>query len=82
MPPTSHPIKRALQMMDGWLDLPEREYRATVYLFAQRLPADEVLEAVEIAQAKLPQGGMDAFKYFCGVCHGKIRERKIQLAWN
>jgi predicted PP-loop superfamily ATPase len=68
--------------MRVWLDLPERSYKPAVYLFAQRLPAVEVLAAVEIARAKIPQGSVDGFKYFCGICHSKIRERKIQLSWN
>jgi hypothetical protein len=46
------------------------------------LTPEEVLEAVWIAQAKLPQGGIDAFKYFCGVCHNMIREQKIRQSWN
>ncbi len=68
--------------MDAWLGLPEREYKATVHLFFYKLPPDEVLEAVEIAQAKIPLGGREAFKYFCGVCHGKIKEQRIRLSWN
>lgn len=82
MPATPHPIKRALAIMDDWLGLPEHSYMATVYRFSYELPPAEVLEAVEIAQAKLPAGGREAFKYFCGVCHSKIKEERIRQSWN
>jgi hypothetical protein len=82
MATTPHPIKLALEIMDTWLGLPERDYKATVYWFAKRMPPEEVLEAVEIAQAKLPEGGRNAFKYFCGVCHRRIEEQRIRLSWN
>ncbi len=67
--------------MADWLGLPESTYKAAVYLFAQKLPLEEVLQAVEIARAKIPEGGIGAFKYFCGVCHGKIREQRIRDMW-
>lgn len=82
MAATPHPIKLALEIMDAWLGLPQHTYKATFYRFANELPPDEVLEAVEIAQAKIPLGGREAFKYFCGVCHGKIKEQRIRLTWN
>ncbi len=81
MPTRPHPVKRGLEIMDDWLGLPEHDYVATVYLFAQKLPPNEILEAVEIARAKLPEGGRDAFRYFCGVCHSKVREQLIWLEW-
>ncbi|MFO1487358.1 MAG: hypothetical protein U1F65_02665 [Verrucomicrobiota bacterium] len=77
-----HPLELALQLMDDWLGLPEISYKADVYWFAQRLPPEAVLEAVQIAQAKIPDGGLDAFKYFCGICHRKIEKQKIRLSWN
>jgi len=82
MATTPNPIKCALEIMDVWLDLPQHTYKATVYRFAQELPPDEVLEAVEIAEAKIPTGGREAFRYFCGVCHSKIKEQRIRLSWN
>ena len=78
----SSPLHQALRIMDEWLHLPEDDYKAKVYLFAQRLTPEDVLEAVWIAQAKLPDGGLPAFKYFCGVCHNMIREQKIRRSWN
>ncbi len=77
-----NPIHQALRVMEEWLQLPEGHYKAKVYLFAQRLPPEEVLAAVWIAQAKLPAGGEGAFRYFCGVCHSKIREQNIRQSWN
>ena len=68
--------------MGEWLGLPEDDYKPKVYLFAQRLRPEDVLEAVWIAQARLPSGGMPAFKYFCGVCHNMIREQRIRNSWN
>jgi len=75
-------IKLALQIMDDWLGLPEYQYTAKVYLFARKLPPEEVLEAVEIAQAKFPDGGIRGLKYFCGVCWRKIEEHDIRRSWN
>lgn len=82
MATTPHPIKLALQIMDAWLGLPERDYKATVYLFSYKLPPEEVLEAGEIAQDKKPEGGRVGFRYFCGVCNRKIEEQQIRRSWN
>jgi hypothetical protein len=79
---TPHPIRIALQIMDDWLGLPDTTYKATVYRFAYELTPEDVLEAVEIAQDKIPDGGMNGFKYFCGVCHGKLKEQRIRQSWN
>ena len=76
------PLHQALRVIGEWLRLPEDHYKAQVYLFAQRLPPENVLEAVWIAQAKLPDGGASGFKYFCGVCHNMIREQRIRQSWN
>lgn len=82
MAATAHHIKLALEIMDAWLGLPPHTYKATVYRFANELPPEEVLEAVEIAQAKIPEGGAKAFKYFCGVCNRKMEEQQIRRSWN
>ncbi len=68
--------------METWLNLPETTYKADVYWFGQRLPPDQVLEAVEIVKTKIPGGGMPAFKYFCGICHRKREKLAIQNSWN
>ena len=57
-------IKLALEIMDAWLGLPQHTYKATFYRFANELPPDEVLEAVEIAQAKIPLGGRECLQVF------------------
>ena len=82
MPDTSHAVETALQIMETWLARPRRIYQAEVYRFAGRLPPDEVLEAVKIAQVKFPDGGLRGFKYFCGVCHRKLDDQNIRLAWD
>jgi hypothetical protein len=76
-----HPIKVALEIMDAWLGLPEYVYKATVYRFSHKLPPEMILEAVEIALAKLPEGGERAFKYFCDVCNCMIQEQQIRQSW-
>ncbi len=77
-----HPVKRVLAIMEDWLGLPQSAYKVDVYWFATRLSPEEMLEAVEIARARLPDGGINGFKYFCGVCHRMIEKRKIRLSWN
>ena len=79
---SSHSLAVALELMQGWIGLAEGQYKATVCLFAQQLPAGEVLDAVQITMAKFPEGGRDALRYFCGVCHWKIRGRRLRLRWN
>lgn len=76
------PIETALKLMETWLSRPRLLYQADVYRLADRLPPEEVLEAVKIAQAKFPAGGWRGFKYFCGVCHRKRDNQKIRDAWN
>lgn len=68
--------------MEVWLERPRSIYQVEVYRFADRLPPGEVLEAVKIAQAKFPDGGLCGFKYFCGVCNRKLDNQKIRLAWD
>lgn len=42
--------------------------------FLERLPLAEVMDAAEVAVARFYAGSERSFKYFCGVCWGKIRE--------
>lgn len=42
--------------------------------FLERLPFAEVLDAAISANSKFNQPGARQFKYFCGICWGKIRE--------
>ena len=82
MPAVPHPVETALRIMEAWLARPRHIYQAEVYRFAERLPPEEVLEAVKIAQAKFPDGGLRGFRYFCGVCNRKLDDQRIRRAWN
>jgi hypothetical protein len=42
--------------------------------FVKHLGVHEVLDAVNIANAKHNRGSSGAFKYFCGICWRKIRD--------
>lgn len=42
--------------------------------FLEKLPQAELLDAVDSANAKCGIGNDRAFKYFCGICWGKIRD--------
>jgi hypothetical protein len=79
---TPHAVEMALQIMEVWLDRPRHIFQADVYRFADRLPPEEVLEAVMIAQAKFPDGGLSGFYYFCGVCNRKIDNQRMRDQWN
>ena len=79
MPNTLSPLIHAQLIMFDWINLKPCIYEVTLFRFAKRLPPEEVLEAVRIAQRKVPEGGMDGFKYFCGVCHGKIEDQRIRF---
>ena len=79
---TPNPIHLTLQIMGDYLGLPEYTYKATVYRFAHTLPPEQVLEAVQIALDKFPDGGSRAFRYFCGVCNCMIQEQRIRQSWN
>lgn len=52
--------------------------RPSILGFVKRLPYEEVKEAIDIAMGRyLPFRGDDdrTFRYFCGICWRKIRER-------
>lgn len=42
--------------------------------FLEKLDADEVIEAAEIAAERTADPDIYRFKYFCGICHNKIRQ--------
>ena len=52
-------------MRRGWL--------LSIKRFNTRLPLHEVIEAAEIAHARMLYSEVKRFKYFCGVCWTKIR---------
>ena len=78
MPQRPATIIHAKLAMDAWLGLPQDTYKATVSRFGETLPPEQVLEAVKIAQAKLPEGGHSGFRYFCGVCNNMMKEKRIR----
>lgn len=47
---------------------------ASIRRFLEKLPFAEVLMAARSANAKFSRSGSRQFKYFCGICWGKIRE--------
>ena len=65
--------------MEDWLRLSPRTYTATVRLFALRLPPEKLVEALWVAADRKKDGGRDAFKYFCGVCHTMLRAQRAEL---
>lgn len=54
--------------------------RATsIRVFLQQLPEAEILDSVDVAMSRFFPSGMNddrTFKYFCGVCWRKVRERE------
>lgn len=52
-------------------------FRTSVKNFAERLPLNEILAAMECACFKF-DSAQDAVKYFCGICWNKIRESESE----
>lgn len=54
----------------------------SIRTFLRKLPKTEILEAVDIAHSRKPVRSTDyaTWKYFCGVCWKKIRDREEQDA--
>lgn len=52
----------------------DHEYFQSIKRFIERLGVHEVMDAAEIALAKKIRYNQYRFKYFCGVCWGKIRD--------
>jgi hypothetical protein len=51
-----------------------RDYFQSVKRFVERLGADRVIEAAEIASGAKPWSLTPRFRYFCGICWNWIRE--------
>jgi hypothetical protein len=60
------------ETLNGADKVPADQYNS-VLMFVKRLGLHEVLDAVDIAASK-PLRGSAQFKYFCGVCWGKIKD--------
>jgi hypothetical protein len=65
----SKAANEVLEEMGLWLKLSQETYKPAVMLFSLRLSPEELLEAFWWARSRKPDGGQDAFLYFCGVCH-------------
>lgn len=51
---------------------------SSISTFCRRLPTVEIYEAMEIAHSRKPprHSDEDTWKYFCGICWSKIRQRE------
>lgn len=47
--------------------------RQSILRFHEILPLSELIEAMEIAVSRVNNGN-DCFRYFCGICHNKIKQ--------
>jgi hypothetical protein len=65
-------IEKWFPKMDG---IPQKDF-LSIKNFIVRLGRDRVLDAIEISMHKGPDSYNRWFKYFCGVCWAKIRERE------
>lgn len=43
--------------------------------FLRLMHFDHALEAAQIARGRIPYGDLPRFKYFCGVCWRKLKEK-------
>jgi hypothetical protein len=57
----------------------ERFKQTTITGFLNKLPAEEVIEAMEIACSRNKDTGTETLQYFCGICWMKIRQHKEDL---
>lgn len=51
-----------------------RDWLQSIKGFNKRLPLHEVIDAAEIALARIPYSEPKRFQYFCGICWNKIRD--------
>lgn len=52
-----------------------RDWLRSIKMFNEKLQLHEVLDAAELARARKPYSEGVRFRYFCGVCWNKIRDR-------
>lgn len=56
------------------LDGIRKDWLQSIVGFIQRMPTPDVVASMELAIGKMGRGSRDpAFRYFCGVCWGKIK---------
>lgn len=65
-------VWRVVEYMTGETRIAHDKFDS-IKRFAETLGVHEVLDAVDIAKAKRPRADYAQWKYFCGVCWGKIR---------
>jgi len=70
------------ELHEHWKHLCDNQYtlkysaRKSLAKFAEALGRDEVIDAMEIAAERFSIDKIEArFKYFCGICHNKIRSK-------
>ena len=70
-------------LCEKWTELSEGRYvlrnsaRKSVSYFSNVLGSDDVSRAMKLAADKIPNGDFNGrFKYFCGICHRMIDEKK------
>lgn len=68
---------RVLGILFPGQDTVQRDDLLSVRRFVERLGVHEVLDAAEVAASKRIYGRA-FFRYFCGVCWSKVREREAQ----
>lgn len=57
------------------LDGIRKDWFQSIVMFVQKMPTPEVVSSMSIALARRGHSSRDyAFRYFCGVCWGKIRD--------
>ena len=71
------------QVSDAWITLDgadpaewgiSAQRASTVRVFLDRLPVQEIIDALHIANARYSIDDNHFFKYFCGVCWNKIKK--------
>jgi hypothetical protein len=67
-------VAAALEGKDR-LDTYQKARLVSIKMFLEKLPFHEVLSAAEKTSAKFSYIGVNAFKYFCGICWMKIKEQ-------
>lgn len=71
----------AEEVLDVWCErhrcksIPFKDFES-IKNFVTRLGLDEVMQALSIAVARKPYSKPQCFKYFCGVCWSKIRDKE------
>ena len=72
----SEPFEVAAIIDEKYRQSLDRGWHRSIKMFIDRLDLPTVLDAMEISVTARPYSHYQAFKYFCGVCWNKIRERE------